>query len=100
MKIDIDRTPTSQEIEEMANYVDKTYHWDFTSYTGQVRDLRKLIMKSVPKSRLEEVAEMTDTEMHDIILNNCLIPVNTLSDRECIYLIPLEEIKKFAKLER
>lgn len=101
MKIDLNRKLTSYEIETIGNEIGcKTYNCNFTRYTGQLRQLRRILLNSLPKEDATSVATMDDTEVHDTFINNLYIPLRTMDSDEVIYLVPLDVLQQCEKLER
>ena len=99
--IDIHRKFEYGELERVCRYTKgQAYHWDFTNYTGQVQALREFLIDNVPSEQVKEVAKMSDQQVHNIVIQNLLIPVYLQHDDEEVFLIPLEDLEKLPRLER
>ena len=101
MDIDLKRKLSKEEMELLVSEVGCYDNVDnFTSYTGQLRDLRQILLDNVPTEETEKVALMSDEEVHKVFINNLYIPLRLMNNSETIYLVPLDVLQQCEKLER
>ena len=75
--------------------------FNYSSYTGQQRALRKLAIK---RFGVEKVAEMSDAQIEKEFSKAGLIPMQIAfedgCDCEMVYLVPIQNLDKFEVLSR
>lgn len=93
---------TEQKIRDlMEQHFLNNKNFNYSNYTGQKRELRKLAIK---KFGIEKVAEMSDSQIEEEFTKLGFIPMEityeTGCDCEMIYLVPIQELDKFEVLSR
>lgn len=75
--------------------------FNYSSYTGQQKALRKLAIK---KFGVEKVAEMSDGQIEKEFTKEGIIPMQIAFENGCdcemVYLVPIHQLDKFEVLSR